>query len=83
MPRPIAELRAKLQESSEKEWMKRVPLNNNSFDEIKSLKEKNRYNVSVLPLKLHCLLGFYTENQTKLRGRHTFQMSACLYSCNP
>ncbi|XP_066250261.1 supervillin-like [Euwallacea similis] len=44
MPRSIADLRAKLQESGEKEWMKRVALNNNSFDELKSLKEKNRYN---------------------------------------
>ncbi|XP_019766886.2 uncharacterized protein LOC109542202 isoform X2 [Dendroctonus ponderosae] len=44
MPRSIAALRAELQENGEKGWMKRVPVNNNSGDELKSLKERNRYN---------------------------------------
>uniref|UniRef100_A0A6P7GME5 Uncharacterized protein LOC114338565 n=1 Tax=Diabrotica virgifera virgifera TaxID=50390 RepID=A0A6P7GME5_DIAVI len=44
MPQAIADLRAKLQERGESEWKKRVSLNNNASDELKLLKEKNRYN---------------------------------------
>ncbi|XP_060534945.1 supervillin-like isoform X2 [Cylas formicarius] len=44
MPRSIADLKAKLQERGERDWMKRVQVNNNSCDELKLLKEKNRYN---------------------------------------
>ncbi|XP_050301678.1 uncharacterized protein LOC126739900 isoform X2 [Anthonomus grandis grandis] len=44
MPQSIANLRAKLQEDGEKGWMKRVALNNNSCDELKLLKERNRFN---------------------------------------
>lgn len=46
MPQSIADLRAKLKERGESEWRKRVPLSNNATDELKLLKEKNRYNVS-------------------------------------
>ncbi|KAJ8974225.1 hypothetical protein NQ317_012120 [Molorchus minor] len=46
MPRTIADLRAKLQERGESEWRKRVPQGNNATDELKLLKEKNRYNGS-------------------------------------
>lgn len=46
MPQSIADLRARLKESGESEWRKRVPLSNNATDELKLLKEKNRYNVS-------------------------------------
>lgn len=48
MPQSIADLRAKLQERGESEWKKRVPLSNNATDELKLLKEKNRYNVSLI-----------------------------------
>ncbi|KAG5889512.1 hypothetical protein JTB14_008999 [Gonioctena quinquepunctata] len=44
MPQAIADLRAKLQERGESDWRKRVPFNNNATDELKLLKEKNRYN---------------------------------------
>ncbi|XP_050500586.1 supervillin-like isoform X2 [Diabrotica virgifera virgifera] len=44
MPQAIADLRAKLQERGESEWKKRVSLNNSASDELKLLKEKNRYN---------------------------------------
>ncbi|XP_076271770.1 uncharacterized protein LOC143203482 isoform X2 [Rhynchophorus ferrugineus] len=44
MPRSIADRRAKLQENGEKGWMRRVATNNNSCDELKLLKDKNRYN---------------------------------------
>ncbi|XP_023313195.1 supervillin-like isoform X3 [Anoplophora glabripennis] len=44
MPRSIADLRAKLQERGESEWRKRIPQSNNATDELKLLKEKNRYN---------------------------------------
>lgn len=47
MPQSIADLRAKLQESGETEWRKRIPLNNNVNDELKLLKDKNRYNVGI------------------------------------
>ncbi|KAL1518089.1 hypothetical protein ABEB36_001766 [Hypothenemus hampei] len=52
MPRTIADLRAKLQENGEKGWLKRVPLNNNSGDELKSLKDKNRYNDELIEKSL-------------------------------
>ncbi|KAF7273598.1 hypothetical protein GWI33_013706 [Rhynchophorus ferrugineus] len=48
MPRSIADRRAKLQENGEKGWMRRVATNNNSCDELKLLKDKNRYNTKIL-----------------------------------
>ncbi|CAH1156175.1 unnamed protein product [Phaedon cochleariae] len=44
MPQAVADLRAKLQLRGESEWRKRVPHHNNATDELKLLKEKNRYN---------------------------------------
>ncbi|XP_056635872.1 uncharacterized protein LOC130444644 isoform X1 [Diorhabda sublineata] len=44
MPQAIADLRARLQERGESDWKKRVMLNNNASDELKLLKEKNKYN---------------------------------------
>ncbi|KAJ3663054.1 hypothetical protein Zmor_007363 [Zophobas morio] len=47
MPRAIEEIQAKLQQSGESGWRKRVQQNNNSNDELRLL-NMNRYNVSIL-----------------------------------
>lgn len=54
MPQSIAKLQAQLKENGESDWKKRVSLNNNATDELKLLKEKNRYNVSYI---LHLALS--------------------------
>ncbi|KAL3275486.1 hypothetical protein HHI36_020246 [Cryptolaemus montrouzieri] len=46
MPQKIAELQASLQRQGESEWRKRYGQNNSIDDELKLLKEKNKYNVS-------------------------------------
>lgn len=56
MPQSIAELQATLQRKGESEWRKRYVQSNAVDDELKLLKEKNKYNVS-----WKNLLIFYIE----------------------
>lgn len=46
MPRAIEEIQAKLQQTGESGWRRRLQQNNNSNDELKLL-NMNRYNVSI------------------------------------
>lgn len=48
MPRTIGELQAKLKQSGDSDWRKRIPKLNNANEELSLLKVKNIYNVRTM-----------------------------------
>ncbi|GJQ65887.1 hypothetical protein Trydic_g4990 [Trypoxylus dichotomus] len=55
MPRTIGELQAKLKQSGDSDWRKRIPKLNNANEELSLLKAKNIYNVSNLDMSIRLL----------------------------